>query len=77
MKYLVLLIIAIVMLAAFNNRKCSHIYVAVMDAELKVQPTDEYCSTVYRPTTTRPEGQKIVCVKCFNVTRQKLLFSNK
>lgn len=61
--------------AAFTNHKCEHIYVATVQAEVKIQEPQWSGSVTLLPNTFylprgKQEGQELVCVKCFDVRKQ-------
>jgi hypothetical protein len=73
MKYLVGVICAIILLMAFSGQKCEHVYTAIEQPDVKIEPSAAWVTAIYTaPPIGKHEGPELICVKCFHKTKQVL-----
>lgn len=66
MKYLLLILSAIIISLAFTGRECDHVFVAVEQPEVK----DNKGIVFSTYPCGKQDGKDLICVKCFHIQKQ-------
>lgn len=73
MRYVILFLLVALAAAAFNSRKCEHVFTEVEQACVKIERPSMF-GGMYVDTwpSGLQEGKELICVKCFHVQKQVL-----